>query len=214
MKRFFTVIELLVVIVIIGILASVLMPSLSEAREKALAATCSTNFRQIGIAIQSYTDDADGFMPSVSGNSANSQHGWRDELVMYLSMNDKQTSEAPFKCPSSKLKHEWENHNVGSAYNRMFGDRRYQSRPARRLGEVILPAETIVVGDSIDWSNDWAVTSRLLKPSDTDDPIPVGNRHQGGINILWADFHMQWMPQPTLRQGKNGNIDYYYLIDK
>ncbi len=64
MKRAFTLIELLVVIAIIGILAALLLPAISAAKNSAKRTTCLNNLRQINLGLRMYTDDSNDTSPN------------------------------------------------------------------------------------------------------------------------------------------------------
>lgn len=68
-RNAFTIIELLVVIAIISILAAVLFPVFTAAREKARQTQCSSNLKQLGMAVIQYAQDFDEIMPPVLSRS-------------------------------------------------------------------------------------------------------------------------------------------------
>ncbi|MCF7849989.1 MAG: prepilin-type N-terminal cleavage/methylation domain-containing protein [Kiritimatiellales bacterium] len=81
-RKPFTLIELLVVIAIIAILASLLLPSLNRAREKAYSVACLNNLRTIGIWVVNYATDYDGWIVYGGGNcdASHVHNRWRDYL--------------------------------------------------------------------------------------------------------------------------------------
>ncbi len=108
-KKPFTLIELLVVIAIIAVLASMLLPALGKARDKAQNTKCTSNLKQIGLMLTMYNNDHDGYFPS--GMSGSARLFWHDLAPYYnsafeISSKKLQTTveaAGPFHCPNDMI---------------------------------------------------------------------------------------------------------------
>jgi prepilin-type N-terminal cleavage/methylation domain-containing protein len=161
----FTLIELLVVIAIIGILAAILFPVFSRAREMARRSSCGSNLKQIGLGLMQYVQDYDGVMPDAEegADESNPTPTWIDNLQPYVK------SSQVFSCPT-------ESNNVyqprtvgrygGYGINQGYYDgTNPQALPPtsewlinRGVGETAIqsPSTTVWVGDSSNYIIGWA----------------------------------------------------------
>ncbi|MDA3960341.1 MAG: prepilin-type N-terminal cleavage/methylation domain-containing protein [Planctomycetota bacterium] len=191
----FTLIELLVVISIIAILAALLIPAIGMARRSAIRIQCLNTVRQIGMVMQTYADDNNGYLVSqkLVGGAV-----WRQILGPYLEAPKNQMDY--LTCPElPSAKYVFQGYGFNSFYDapgwvhNNWYDRKYSGWPAPARDvlwdSVTLRSWRVLAGDSYDWHFH---TIRSYRDG-TLKPILTGTekRHGEHYNFVFHDMHTE-----------------------
>lgn len=179
----FTLIELLVVIAIIAILAAILFPVFTSAREKSRQATCLNNGKQISLALLQYAGDWSDTYATVVQMNRTQDYGYFYQLKPYIK------SAGVLRCPSNRQKYGRIDYVLnGASTNGLCGFiwwNNYTIRAAH-LAEVKTPARIILISESA-YDMTWGDINYYFQDIHTKPAL-----HNGGMNFGFADGHSKW----------------------
>lgn len=197
----FTLVELLIVIGIIAILASILLPALSNARSKAKQISCLNNLKQLGLVAGMYRNDYGYQFPFKLTNAASPVTGetnwyWHRELYDYVKLKNGYLGShykgitCDFACPATSYNSTSDTTLYGAmratiGINIIAASENSQYIKGPKFGR---PSRLMMLGDAfgvcINFPNSLAASGGMGEPLNGH----IEFRH-GGMNVLYMDLH-------------------------
>jgi len=222
----FSLIELLVVIAIISILMAILLPALRKAKDMAYRISCQNQERRLGLTVQLYTSDNNGYLPcgaSGFGPFGAIISGWDGRLLPYLQANGTWPTQPYFHCPASQgciaipnTPNNWLGYTMNSFIADSYTTAYSGHRPDANITWIEHPTALFVLCDGEVPAYDgtgrehaiFMPSTLTISPSTTGGINSSAWRHSKGQNILFVDGHVEYFKRGgTLSPSDTGDPD-------
>jgi prepilin-type N-terminal cleavage/methylation domain-containing protein/prepilin-type processing-associated H-X9-DG protein len=203
----FTLVELLAAVAVMALLATLAILGVQSAADKSKSARCLSNLRQLGVAINAYAVDNDGWMPAPKDDPYSGGERWVTLVKPYA--GEQKGRNSIFLCPAEKnqppdnITGQWHYLRTDAAV--YSGDVPAPQRNLRRrLITLQKPSQTLILVDGTvgtlfpyctSSSLGWTTATLDLQKSDYTESVNLDfHRHNGFISALFVDGHVSSIP--------------------